>query len=148
MPPVRSQPPRQTLYRVLSQKSVWRELWGSMKRVHKDRRARRRLGFVSLAIGLALLLVVIAIVYVMVLIGTGSILFVPLVIPLLWWIRRSTRKEFEPMSIAPQASALLSEAREANTTALHAYFAELALLYAVLVDRAGSERFLKEKELP
>src|SRR4051812_24441124 len=148
MPPVRSQPPRQTLYRVLSQKSAWRELWGSIKRVHKDRRARRRLGFVSPAIGLGLLLVVAAIVYVMVLIGTGSVLFVPFVIPLLWWIRRRTRKEFQPMSIAPQASALLSEKRDANTQALHTHFGELALLYAVLVDRAGSERFLKEKPLP
>jgi len=127
---------------------VWGELWLSMKRVHKDKRARRRLGFLSLVIGLVLLLVVALIVYVMFLIGTGSILFVPFVIPLLWWIRRSAKKEFVPMSIAPQASALANEARDGDTQALHSHFAELALLYAILVDRAGSERFLKEKELP
>src|SRR6266567_2491230 len=106
MPSVRSEPPRQSLFRVLSQKSVWGELWLSMKRVHKDKRARRRLGFLSLVIGLVLLLVVALVVYLMILIGTGSILFVPFVIPLLWWIRRSAKKEFVPMSIAPQSSAL------------------------------------------
>jgi hypothetical protein len=148
MPSVRSEPPRQSLYRVLSQKSVWRELWGSVKRVHKDRRARRHVGFLSLVVGLVLLLVVALIVYVMFLIGTGSILFIPVVIPLLWWIRRSANKEFQPISIAPQAAAHGAEAREANARALHTHFAELTLLYAVLVDRAGSERFLKEKELP
>jgi hypothetical protein len=145
---MRSEPPSQSLYRVLSQKSVWREVWLSVKRVHKDKRARRRLGFLSLAIGLLLVLVIGAIAYVMVMSGTGSIFFAPFLIPVIWWIRRSAKKDFAPMSIAPQASAHGSEAREANAQALHSHFADLALLYAVLVDRAGSERFLKEKELP
>jgi hypothetical protein len=148
MPSVRSEPPSQSLYRVLSQKSVWRELWLSVKRAHKDRRARRRLGFLSLAIGLLLVLAVGTVAYVMVMIGTGSIFLVPFLVPVMWWIRRSAKKDFAPLNIAPQASAHGSEAREANSQALHSHFADLALLYAVLVDRAGSERFLKEKELP
>src|SRR4051794_17861394 len=127
MPSVRYEPPRQSLYRVLSQKSVWRELWGSVKRVHKDRRARRHVGFLSLMVGLVLLLVVALIAYVMFLIGTGSILIIPVMIPLLWWIRRSIKKEFAPMSIAPQASAHGVEAREADVQALHTHFADLAL---------------------
>jgi hypothetical protein len=147
MPAIRSQPPRDSLFQIFSQKSVWRELWVSLRRVHKDRRARRRVGFVSLGLGILLLLVVAAIAYLFFLIGTGSIFFAPFVIPVLWWIRRSTKKEFEPMSIAPQARDL-DVGEEADRPALHAYFADMALLYAVLVDRAGSERFLKEKELP
>src|SRR5215469_17944834 len=93
------------LVQVLRQKSVWRELWLSVKRAHKDRRARRRLGFVSLWVGLLLLLLIAAIAYLAVLIGTGSIFFAPFVIPVLWWIRRGAKKDFEPMSIAPQAGA-------------------------------------------
>ena len=147
MSTIRSQPPRDSLFRIFAQKSVWREIWLSMKRVHKDRRARRRLGSLSLWIGLLLLLVVGAIAYLFFLIGTGAIFFAPFVIPVLWWIRRSTKKEFEPMSIAPQARDL-GAGEEADRPALHAYFADMALLYAVLVDRAGSERFLKEKALP
>lgn len=147
MASTRTQPPEHGLIRVLSEKSVWREFWLSVKRAHKDRRARRHLAVVSLIAGLALLLVIIALAYLALLIGTGSIFFAPLVIPALWWIRRSAKKD-EPMSIAPQVGQLHSRAEHARKQALRSYFADLGLLYAVLVDRAGSERFLHEKELP
>ena len=148
MPTIRTEPPRHTLFRVFSQKSVWREIWLNVKRVHKDKRARRQLGSLSLWIGLLLLVGVVAIAYVFALIGTGSIFFAPFVIPLLWWIRRGAKKEFEPLRIAPPAPAIEAKDEETDRAELHGYFADLALVYAVLVDRAGSERFLKEKELP
>jgi len=148
MSPIRSEPPRQNLFRIFSQKSVWREIWLSVKRVHKDRRARRRLGSLSLWIGLLVLIGTAAIAYLVLLIGTGSIFFAPFVIPVMWWIRRSAKKEFEPKSIAPQPATIGRTAAEAGRAELHSYFADLALVHAVLVDRAGSERFLKEKELP
>lgn len=136
------------MFRFLSQKSVWREIWLSLRRVHKDRRARRQLGSLSMWMGLLLLILVAAIAYVALLIGTRSIFFAPFVIPVLWWIGRSAKKEFEPMSIAPKPAAPAEADREAGLPALREYFAHLGLLYAVLVDRAGSERFLHEKDLP
>lgn len=136
------------LVRVLFEKSVWVELWGSVKRVHKDKRARRRLAVLSLAAGLLMLLAVGLIVYLVLLTGTGAIFIVPFVIPVLWWLRRSANREFEPMNIVPQWARPEANPEEASGGVLRGYFADLALLYAVLVDRAGSERFLKEKELP
>lgn len=136
------------LLRVLFEKSVWVELWGSVRRAHKDKRARSRLAFLSLAVGLLVLVAAAVIVYLAFLIGTGAILIVPFVIPVLWWIRRSADHEFQPMNIVPQWARPDVKAEEASGGLLRRYFAELALLYAVLVDRAGSERFLKEKELP
>ena len=144
----RSQQPTHNLFRILSEKSVWKEFWLSVKRAHKDRRARRRLGVLSMIVGLALLVMIIGLIYLALLVGTGTIFFAPLVLPVLWWIRRCARKESEPMNIAPQAAHLDSTAKDARTQLLRSYFADLGLLYAVLVDRAGSERFLKEKELP
>ena len=136
------------LLRVLFEKSVWVELWGSLKRVHKDRRARRRLALLSLAAGLLVLVVAGVMVYLALLIGTGAIFIVPFVIPVLWWLRRSANREFQPMNIVPQWARPELKEEEASGGTLRRYFADLALLYAVLVDRAGSERFLKEKELP
>jgi hypothetical protein len=148
MPSAQTRSAKGNLVQVLRQKSVWRELWLSVKRAHKDRRARRRLGFVSLWAGLLLLFVVAAIGYLAVLIGTGSIFFAPFVIPVLWWIRRRSKRDFEPMSIAPQAATINAHADAARDAAARSWLADLMLVYAVLVDRAGSERFLKEKELP
>jgi hypothetical protein len=148
MPSGHSQAGKARLLRVLSEKSVWVELWGSVKRVHKDRRARRRLGFLSLAIGLLILVVIAVTMYLAALIGTGAIFVAPFVIPVLWWLRRSARKEFQPIRITPPWSRRDSMSEKAGSGKLRGYFADLTLLYAVLVDRAGSERFLKEKELP
>lgn len=148
MPLGQSQSGRAGLLRVLSEKSVWVELWGTLKRVHKDRRARRRVAFLSLAIGLLVLLLVLGLVYMTLLIGTGAIFVVPFVIPVLWWIQRSARKESQPINITPQPYTQDSLAGQAGSGKLHSYFADLTLLYAVLLDRAGSERFLKENELP
>ena len=146
MPSSYSRSQRAGLLRVLFEKSVWVELWGSLKRVHKDRRARRRLALLSLAAGLLVLVVVAVVVYLAVLIGTGAIFIVPFVLPVLWWLRRSADREFQPMNIVPRWAR--PEGEQASGGTLRRYFADLGLLYAVLVDRAGSERFLKEKELP
>ncbi len=139
---------RAGLPRVLFESSIWVELWGSLKRVHKDRRARRRLAFLSLGVALLVLLVAAVVVYLALMVGTGAIFFIPFVIPVLWWLRRSANREFQAMNIVPQWARPEGKTEAANEGRLRRYFADLALLYAVLVDRAGSERFLKEKALP
>jgi hypothetical protein len=128
---------------VFFQKSSWSEFGRSLKRMHKDRRARKQL------FGLALLLLIplLIIVYLAFMIGSGAWLFLPFVIPVMWWRARRAKEEAEPMHIAPTPDPAPSLSEEAHA-ALRNYFAELALIYAVLLDRSGSERFLKEKELP
>lgn len=127
---------------------MWLEIWLSIKRFHKDRRARKHLVLVGLGIGLLLAIVAGAIAYLFMLVGTGAIFILPLVLPALWWIRRSTNREYAPLSISPQTERVDAKTEEEREGALRSYFADLALLYAVLLDRAESERFLKEKELP
>src|SRR5579871_3368566 len=130
--------------RLLFLKSVWVEVWRSIKRAHKDSRARKQL----LAVGLLLLVVILVFVYLLALIGTGAWFFLPFVIPVIWWRSRRARQEFAPMNIAPKPEPLTPEPTDEQNQAVRKHFAELALVYAALVDRAGSERFLKEKSLP
>jgi hypothetical protein len=85
-------------------------------------------------------------VYIRLFMGTGAIFLAPFVLPVLWWVWRSGKKESESKNLTSQRSSAESPAQHAGK--LHGYLADLTLLYAVLLDRAGSERFLKETELP
>ena len=128
---------------VLVQKSFWTEIGRSLKRIHKDRRARKQV----FGLVLLLLLPLLAIAYLAFLVGSGAWFILPFVIPVMWWRARQVKQDSTPIHIAPvpdPAPALTEEAQ----SALRKYFAELALIYSVLLDRSGSERFLKEKELP
>src|SRR5215469_7202783 len=128
---------------VLTQKSFWLEIGRSLKRVHKDSRARKQVFRLLLII----LILVLAIGYLAFLIGSGAWLFLPFVIPVVWFRARQAKQDFEPMHIAPipdPPQALRPE----TLASLRRHFAELSLVYAVLLDRSGSERFLKEKDLP
>jgi hypothetical protein len=142
-----SSPPLRTrvgVFRAVLQKSLWAEIWRSVRRAHKDSRARRQLyGLAAL-----LLLLVAAIAYLALLIGSGAWFFLPFVIAVMWWRHRSASRDLAPLNIAPIPEPLEKPITAEEQQAVRRYFAELALLYAVLVDRAGSERFLKEKTLP
>lgn len=128
---------------VFIQKSFWTEIGRSLKRIHKDSRARKQV----LGLALLLLIPIAVIAYLALLIGSGAWLFVPFVIPMMWWRAREAKKDSTPMHIAPTAEPVPALTEEAQA-ALRTYFAELALVYAVLFDRSGSERYLKERELP
>lgn len=130
--------------RLLFLKSVWLEVWRNIKRAHKDSRARKQL----LGMFLLVLFVVLVFVYLLAIIGTGAWFFLPFAIPIMWWRSRRQKQDFAGMRIAPAPAPLAPEPSEEESRALRRYFADLAIIYATLVDRAGSERFLKEKELP
>lgn len=131
-------------FTLLLHKPFWREMGQSLKRVHKDRRARKQV----LSFALFLLVPVLIIAYAAFLVGSGAWLFLPFVIPVLWWRQRSARRDAQPLNIAPRPELEMRTATVAEKRAVREYFSTLALLYAVLMDRAGSERYLKEKELP
>jgi hypothetical protein len=128
---------------VFIQKSFWLEIGRSLKRVHKDRRARKQI-FRLLLLALILLL---AIAYLAFLVGSGAWLFLPFVIPIVWFRARQAKQDAQPMHIAPVPDPPPA-LRPETLAALRKHFGELALVYAVLLDRSGSERFLKEKDLP
>jgi hypothetical protein len=129
-------------------RATWIEARSSLRRAHKDKRARKHLLALLLLVGFLILIPAICLAYLMILIATCAWLFIPFVIPVLWWIKRSAKREFEPLNIAPTPEPLPSGPSIEERSSLRLYLAELAVIYAVMVDRAGSERFLQEKELP
>jgi len=139
---------RNNLIRILASGATWNAAGQSLRRAHKDKRARKHLLGLVLIVGFLVLVPVVGIAYLIFIVGTGAWLFLPFAILIVWWIRRGAREEFAPLNIAPTPEPLPWEPANEGWKLLHMYFAELALLYAVMVDRAGSERFLKERELP
>ena len=136
------------LFRLFSNGSVWAETLRNLRRFHKDKRARSQIGALALLLALMLLVPVAIIAYAAWVIGSGAWIMLLLALPILWWIRRGAKKEFEPQNITPQPKLHVVETDAENQDSVRSYFANLALIYAVLVDRAGSEQFLKTKELP
>jgi hypothetical protein len=131
-------------WRFVCRKATWFEARLSLKRAHKDRRARKHLlkliGF--------LLIPVFCAVYLIWLIGSGAILIVPFVVPVIWWLGRRQKQEAVPLRITPSPEPIVRVASKAERRALRVFFGELAILHAVMVDRAVSESFLSRKTLP
>jgi hypothetical protein len=129
-------------WRSISLRAVWREAGLSLRRAHKDPRARKLLFQLLLLVITPLLCVV----YFAWLVSSGAIFFVPFVIPAIWWIRRSHKRN-EPLQIAPQSESRSVPVDEDNP-AIRGYLGQMGVLYAAMLDRAGSESFLRGQELP
>jgi len=137
-------------WRTLFHGETWRRSGVAFRRAHKDKRARKQL--VQLAILLATPFLCVA--YVGWLIGNVAgvvgVLIALVILGLLSIYRnRKPVEEDGPLTLSLQT---YEEAKPAPppepTPELRREFAELALLHAVLVDRAGSENFLRTKVLP
>lgn len=129
---------------MLFRRDTWREAGMSLRRAHKDSRARKHL----LAVFALVAAPVACALYLLWLAGSGALFVVPFVLPVIWWRSRREKQDAEPIRITPDNKPVITEPTEREKADLRRYFAEVALVYAVIVDRAGSERFLKEKELP
>jgi hypothetical protein len=129
---------------MLLRKANWPEAWLSAKRMHKDRRARKHL----LRMSLMLLIPFICIVYLAWLVGSGAIIIIPFLIPVIWWRSQRERQDSVPLHVVPQPASIVHELSPEERKRVHRHFVEMALMHAVMVDRAGSENFLKEKVLP
>ena len=135
---------KKAYWRTLCSADAWRQAWTSLRRVHKDKRARRHLrSFAGL-----LLIPFLCLVYATWLLRSGAVFVLPFVIPLIWWINRSRKKDEVLLHITPQPPPLYREPTDDERCSLRAYFGRLALFYAVMAERAASEGFLKEKTLP
>lgn len=130
---------------MLFRKATWYEAWLSLKRAHKDRRARKHLG----RFALSLFIPVLCATYLGFLVGTGAIFIVPFIFLIIWWRTREAKKEAAvSLSLLQPPAPVHRELSSNEKRHIHAYFAELTLIYAVMTDRAGSESFLREKVLP
>jgi hypothetical protein len=95
-----------------------------------------------------LLIPALCLVYLSWLAGSGALLVVPFVVPVFLWRMRREKQEAVPLRIAPGPEPVDRELSDEERKQLRTYFERLALFYAVMLDRAGSEMFLKEKVLP
>jgi len=129
-------------WRQISLGAFWRQAAFSLRRAHKDPRARKFL----LRLILLLITPFLCVAYLAWLIGSGGFWLLALAIPVVWWIRRNNRRN-EPVHITLQPESPSAPLHE-DTPELRAYLARMGTLYAVMLDRAGSEVFLHEKELP
>ena len=136
---------RKSYWQMLLRRGTWHEAWLSLRRAHKDRRARKHLRQVAL-LALAPVLVLL---YFLWLLGSGALMLLVILIPvwgLQWW---HARRRDEPVaSIVPSSLPPRRELTADQRRELRKGFGQLAIFYAVMVDRAGTERFLKEKVLP
>jgi hypothetical protein len=142
-----------SLFRLLFKSAYWRtilrkatyvEAGRSLLRAHKDKRARTHL----LRLGLLLITPALCIGYLAWIWGLGAWFILPIVIPIAWWFNRDAKQAGETLHIAPTPPPLRRTLTEEESKALRASFAAMTLLIATMVDRAGSEKYLKEKELP
>jgi hypothetical protein len=124
-------------WRNMFQWDTWRLGWIALRRAHKDKRSRkylRRLLLMILAPFLAPLCVL--------------LLFTPggAIGSLIYLFRTNRRKAKEALALAQNPPA--RPPPPPVSPALRKEVADLALIHAVLADRAGSENFLQTKVLP
>ncbi len=80
--------------------------------------------------------------------GSGAILFITFVIPVILWRARREKQDAIPLHIVPQPAPIVRVLTPEEIQPLRAYLADLNLFYAVMIDRAVSERFPQEQSPP
>lgn len=136
---------KKSYWQMLLSPSTWRSAGHSLRRAHKDRRALKHLG----RLAWLCLIPVLCIAYLACLIGSGIIYILPVVFLVSWLIYRNRKSdESTNLSLLEKPAPIQRDLTPEDRSTLRAYFGKLALTYAILIDRAGSEAFLKEKVLP
>jgi hypothetical protein len=135
---------KSSYWRVLARRATWIEAKSSLKRAHKDKRARKHL----LALGLMLVLPFVLIAYLAWLVGTGALIVVPFVIPVMLWRNRRAKQDAVLLHIAPQPQTDIPSLPKEHLINIRLFLCQLSILHAVIAARGGSEGFLKQKILP
>jgi hypothetical protein len=137
-------------WRTLFHGETWRRSRVALRRAHKDKRARKQLRQLALLLATPFLCVA----YVGWLIGNvaglfGVVIALVLVGLVSLYRNRKPAEKDGPLTLSLQTCEEPKPAPPPEPSpGLRQEFAELALLHAVLVDRAGSENFLRTKVLP
>ena len=147
------------LFQILFSKNYWqrlfrRETWRSsgvaLRRAHKDKRARKELW----RLFVFLLIPFFCLIYIGILLGggpgaAGVVIGVVMAGLVVAYRRRRPVEKSGPQTLSlSQARPVLEETSLNTGPELRREFADLALLHAVLADRAGSEVFVRTKVLP
>jgi hypothetical protein len=135
---------KKSYWQTILRAATWLEAWRSLKRAHKDSRARKFLGHLLWL----LIIPILCFAYLCLVAGTRALYVVPFIFLLIFFRNRYRGKHSAPLHITPQPAPIHRALTEEDRRALRARFADLALLLAVLLDRAGSETYLRDKVLP
>jgi hypothetical protein len=135
---------KKSYWQMMLRGATWSDAWRSLKRVHKDRRARKHLRQVLWLAAIPVL----CLAYLCVLAGSHALYFLPFVLLAIWLYKRHQRKNSGALHVTPQPDPIHRALSAEDRRALRSRFADLALLLAVLLDRAGSESYLRDKVLP
>jgi hypothetical protein len=119
---------------------TWSATWRALRRAHKDGRAWRQLARM-----LFLLLLPFSIPMILVALAPGGIVLVWVYIAFMVML---SRQGFGVKAKSGGLNIVDIEAELHRTPEVRRFLGELCLLHAVLVERAGSERFLRTKTLP
>jgi hypothetical protein len=136
---------KKTYWQMLFSPGTWSSAGHSLRRAHKDRRALKQLG----RLALLCLIPFLCIGYLAWLSSADALFLIPVIVLAGWFFRRNSAKDNQAsLSIVQKPPPVHREISPEEGRALRDYFCNLALIYAVLLDRAGSEAFLKHKVLP
>ncbi len=123
---------------------TWREGWLSLRRAHKDRRARKHLRQLAWLV----LVPFLCLAYIGWIVGQRLIFVVPVLLVIFGWKAWSHHKKEGSLSLLPPHKPLYRVLTSQEQAGFRQYFADMALIYAVMLDRAGSETYLRNKVLP
>jgi hypothetical protein len=133
-------------WRTLFHGETWRRSGVALRRAHKDKRARKQLGQTALLLAIPLVFLL----YISWMIGNVVILAAVLIGSVIGFLRTPKAGEKDgPLTLSLQTYDDPKPVPPPEPgPELRREFAELALLHAVLADRAASENFLRTKVLP
>lgn len=131
-------------WRILLRQGTWAEARRSLRRAHKDKRARKHL----LAVSCVVIAPLVALAYFAWLVGSGAIVLVPFVLPVLWWRARRARQDDISLSLLQPIHPPIKEISGPERKSLSTYYADHAFVIAIMIDRASSEVFARTKTLP
>jgi hypothetical protein len=129
---------------MLVRADTWRGAWLNLRRAHKDRRARKQL----IQLAWACLIPFVCLAYAIWIFRVNALVVIPILIPIFIWQAIRGKERREQAEAQRRQSNPHRELDPQQMDAFRAYFADVALIYAVMLDRAGSERYVQEKVLP
>ncbi len=135
---------KSSYWKMLLRKATWAEAKTNLRRAHKDNRARKHL----LGVSLMLLTPFLCLAYLAWLVGSGALLLVPFIVPVFLWRSRREKLDAVPLHIVTPPEPAIPALSNKQVQDIRFYLSQFSLLNAVVVARAGSEAFLKQKTLP
>ncbi|MFT4112794.1 hypothetical protein [Silvibacterium sp.] len=131
-------------WRMFFRPHTWTNAFLNLRRFHKDRRARKQFWQFLYLVSIPLLVGA----WIAFLLGRSSIILLPFLALAAWWQARREKNAAKSLSILPDSKPVPRVLTAEERAEIRKYLADLTLVYAVLLNRSGSEGYLKTKTVP